>query len=830
MEAVEARRLLAAAAYYFSPAGNDLAAGNTPETAWKSASKLNSVDLNPNDQVYFEGGQTFASANLVFDANDAGTSADPVVIQSYGNGKATLNAGSAAAITASNVAGFVIKDLNFVGGWNAATQSGSTTNGILLKNTIAGGNKLQFVRIDNVDVSGFKSSGIEVLGTTGKSGFDDLRITNTSAHDNGDCGIDFDGYFDTSSTGYAHTNIYVGNCKAYNNEGIAGTASHTGSGIILSDVNGGTIERCVAWNNGARCTFSGGGPVGIWAWDSNAITIQYNESYANQTGSTSKDGGGFDLDGGVTNSVMQYNYSHDNDGAGYLVYQFVGARPFGNNTVRYNISENDGRDHAYASLYIGGGSAVVNNQIYGNTFYVTPSTNSGTAAVRIDGVGTGNKFRNNILYSTGGVRLIDSDAAYATGSVRFQGNNYFSGGGTFAIRWGGTSYSSLSNWRTASGQEKNGTASVGLSVDPQLVAAGAGGTIGDAALLHTLTAYQLLTTSPLIDAGMNLTSLGITTGGRDYYGAAVPAGGGFDIGAFEHVASYTGTAANDLIEFRQKTDGSTELFANASPTPTRVWAAGVYPTFSVAGGGGGNDTLRLTGVAGGSYTVSPTQIVRAAGDVLDYAGFDSLSLANATFAANADLTGLALAAENGATMNFNVSQHLDGLSIDNASRVNLSPGGAKVLVTPSIVVDGTLDLGDNDLVVNYSTVSPVGTWTGNAYDGVTGSMQSGRIMSSAATSNLYRLGVAEASQVLGGAGGMFGTESVDATAVLVKFTYAGDANLDGKLNIDDYTHIDQGIAAAKTGWFNGDFNLDGKINIDDYVLIDGAIANQGVVL
>ena len=45
----------------------------------------------------------------------------------------------------------------------------------------------------------------------------------------------------------------------------------------------------------------------------------------------------------MKNSVMQYNYSHDNDGAGYLLAQFTYAREFTNNIVRYNISENDGR-------------------------------------------------------------------------------------------------------------------------------------------------------------------------------------------------------------------------------------------------------------------------------------------------------------------------------------------------------------------------------------------------------------------------------------------------------------------------------------------------------
>jgi hypothetical protein len=70
-------------------------------------------------------------------------------------------------------------------------------------------------------------------------------------------------------------------------------------------------------------------------------------------------------------------------------------------------------------------------------------------------------------------------------------------------------------------------------------------------------------------------------------------------------------------------------------------------------------------------------------------------------------------------------------------------------------------------------------------------------------------------------------QTVSASDVLIKYSYAGDANLDGKLNIDDYIRIDAGIAVGSNGWFNGDFNFDGKLNIDDYLIIDTNIANQG---
>src|SRR5207237_4373872 len=113
---------------------------------------------------------------------------------------------------------------------------------------------------------------------------------------------------------------------------------------------------------------------------------------------------------------------------------------------------------------------------------------------------------------------------------------------------------------------------------------------------------------------------------------------------------------------------------------------------------------------------------------------------------------------------------------------------------------------------------------------LTGMIASGKLRSTAIASGLYALGVAESSAALNLAAmqtKLWKGQSVDTSAILVQFTYRGDANLDGRINVDDYGRIDFNVALGSTGWFNGDFNLDGKINVDDYGIIDFNVAIQG---
>jgi hypothetical protein len=517
--------------YYVSPSGNDENLGTSPEKAWQTIEKINDSEFEPGDTIAFEGGQIFYGA-LSFSSADSGTSSLPVTVNSFGAGKATINSGNQIGLYAYNCAGFVVQDLIFIGSGRIDTQG---KDGISFYNDLDGDIRLDFVRINNVDVSGYHKTGISLGGWNGLSGFKDVRISNSTTHDNGDKGINIYGYWPPPQ-GWANQDIYIGYCKAYNNPGIPDKSPHSGNGIMISQTEGAVIEYCEAYENGWLNSSNAGGPIGIWAWDAKDIIIQYCESHHNKT-NNNKDGGGFDLDGGCINCIMQYNYSHDNHGAGYGIYQFDGAREFKDNTVRYNISENDGLIGGYGAINFwatNSSGGIQNTKVYNNTVYVSSNTTGGGIVDFAFGATFiyNTDIYNNIIVTAADKKVLD--LPQTAGGWSFNGNCYWTDGSNLKFRWDSNTYTSLEAWRSATGQEKLEDVNTGFELDPQLTNAGRGGTIGDPSKLNTLSAYRLLPTSPMIDSGIDLLStFGINPGSHDFYGTKIPQLTRFDIGAAE---------------------------------------------------------------------------------------------------------------------------------------------------------------------------------------------------------------------------------------------------------------------------------------------------------
>ena len=463
---------------------------------------------------------------------NGGTAQTPVVISTYPNDAppATLNFSDPDkhGIDISNLGGVVIRNLILVGPGAAISQN----NGISLYTDATTPDKLEYIRVDKCTATGFMN-GLLMSAVAGSfSGFGDVRITHSSFRGNRMNGLCTKGTWPDKWKTRNHRDVYVGHCEFSGNRGDSTyTLDQSGDGAVLASVRGGLVEYCHAFDNGRNnSSAEGNGPAGIWTWESDSVVIQYNISHGNKSGNGS-DGGGFAIDGGSTNCVLQYNYSYHNQGAGYAFFQFLLSTSFEGNTIRYNISQNDGR--AVGPLNSGVGGIHVRgetgygpgNTVYGNTIY-----NDLAEAVIFTKVGMKARFCNNIFVTGNGKPLIVGLPNPPIRDVQFMNNLYWTQGGPLDV----VGYSTLAAWRLDTYQERYNGQDKGIFADPLLRSPGGGDTsLVDPTKLAELTAYKLKDGSPAIDAGIQIQQeFQLQPGTRDFFGDPIPVGA-FDIGANE---------------------------------------------------------------------------------------------------------------------------------------------------------------------------------------------------------------------------------------------------------------------------------------------------------
>ncbi len=376
---------------YVSLTGDDAADGLSPTSAWRSLDAVSAAVLGPGDTVLLEGGSRFAGS-IYLDSADGGAAEAPVVIGSYGDGRATVVPAGTAGVLAYNTGGVLVRDLVVAG----ATAAERSKDGISFYNDLPGNVRLAGVTISGVDVSGFKA-GIAIGGGRGASGFRAVTVTASRLHHNVEAGlITYGPAFVATRPTYAHESVIVSGVTAHTNLGDpANRVRNTGSGIVLGSVYGGRVVSSTAYGNGALCA-APEGPAGIWAYDATRVVIEKSTSYRNRTAKV--DGDGFDLDQNVSHSVLQWNRSWDNDGAGYLVYTAQANGANTGNVVRSNTSTNDARRSSwYGALAVAG--RVSGLQVYSNTFSVTATGPYRPPVVRIGAGVTGMRMWSNRLTS-----------------------------------------------------------------------------------------------------------------------------------------------------------------------------------------------------------------------------------------------------------------------------------------------------------------------------------------------------------------------------------------------------------------------------------------------
>jgi MYXO-CTERM domain-containing protein len=192
-------------------------------------------------------------------------------------------------------------------------------------------------------------------------------------------------------------------------------------------------------------------------------------------------------------------------------------------------------------------------------------------------------------------------------------------------------------------------------------------------------------------------------------------------------------------------------------------------------------------------------------------------------------------AQGGAGIAFSNSSHMAGLNLAAAANATLTVGGNKTQKIDVLSLSSTskFDLNDNDMVVSggmskqqiidsIRTARANGAWTGN---GITSTSARN------APQHNTTLGVLSGAEYnsVGGSGN-FNGQAYTTGDTLVKYTWYGDTDFNGRVNFDDYVRTDNGFNNHLTGWLNGDFDGNNTVNFDDYVLIDLAFNTQSGTL
>src|SRR5688572_8245570 len=224
-------------------------------------------------------------------------------------------------------------------------------------------------------------------------------------------------------------------------------------------------------------------------------------------------------------------------------------------------------------------------------------------------------------------------------------------------------------------------------------------------------------------------------------------------------------------------------------------------------------------IAGGFNTTFDGPVGDGAGSLtLNKTGAGTLTFNDATTYSGVTTVGAGVVAYNTTYTTGNGLDIADGA----AARVGTSGGPVikRVLKTKSLDTHATgkLEMNANDLLIDYTGTSVEGAIrqlvkngraSGTGITSTPGTPDDDKVLAVADNVNLNRtawLGV-----------------NIDTSTVIGKYTFFGDANLDGQVTGDDYVSVDANLGTGDS-WLEGDFNMSGQTTGDDYVAID---ANLG---
>lgn len=443
--------------------GSDSNDGTSEQKAWQTVDKVNSVVFEPGDEILFKSGQTFIGQLM---PQGSGSKEDGVIRMDKYGGDAlpTINAKGSlenrgAVIQLINQEYWEISNLTLT---NPATSTEGARVGVLVIGKEYG--TLDHIYVTNCNINNVvsdisksgSSSKIEAGGElwygTGPGGgvvfnvfaggeeiptaFNDILVDNNTIKNLGRSGtgvyvntayknIYQQGYYfeNDEADWFPHTNVLISN----------NDISYTTNAILIHGCDGSIGNGVVIENNLVYHPDLYDSNAAVWFSHSNEILVQYNEVYALDNGG-SNDCGAFDYDGGVTNSIMQYNYTHHNRGESVMVCNVHWNSAWkstntSDNIFRYNISENDlwGAKSGHGRLWVQKGAE--NSWFYNNLVYVAEGMPGNNISISANG-------KTVYMYNNLFINLSKNTTWYVQDDVKLRmDNNAYYGYAPTADSW-----------------------------------------------------------------------------------------------------------------------------------------------------------------------------------------------------------------------------------------------------------------------------------------------------------------------------------------------------------------------------------------------------------
>lgn len=401
--------------YYIDPSGgNDNNMGTSESQAWQTANPLEKLALGAGDRLLLRAGDTLRQS-LEF-RKVQGDEENPFTISRYGDGPDPVIIGKDAnhAIYFFNPAHVIVEKVE--------VRNPEGEYGILMEAQDAG--ELRNVVIREVEVTEVFDASREITEPSKVRGgivfdvkmgdqptwWNGIEILNSHIHDLGSCGI-------TIGSDYKVVKAYEGGDERFPNLGvrIAHNKIHdiVRDGAIIRQCKGGIMEYNEVWRTGLVAVSNG-----LWWYDSDSCFIQYNEGHHCKA-AFDKDGAPFSIDNSSTRCVIRHNYSHDNEGPGYMLFGHD-DNGFGNK-IYHNLSVNDHTNNTSSGT---GSIAIVSRvrdaQVVENTIIAGPGTRMLLGHRSWDGYPIEVYYEGNMFIGNGQARL--SEHVLPAGKFH---NNFF---------------------------------------------------------------------------------------------------------------------------------------------------------------------------------------------------------------------------------------------------------------------------------------------------------------------------------------------------------------------------------------------------------------------